>query len=161
MIKVKNVAALPDFALALDFSDGTSGVAPMKEHLTGMLAALKDDALFARAFVEGGAVCWPGDLDIASEFVYALAHHLPRPRTLDQAKNNELTVSLGEARRLAGKTQVQLSEASGIRQGDISKIESGTVDSRLSTIRRYVEGLGGELEVVARFGDKRMRIGGV
>jgi hypothetical protein len=31
-------------------------------------------------------------------------------------------------------------------------------DHRLSTIRKYVEALGGEIEVVANFGDKRIRL---
>jgi hypothetical protein len=31
-------------------------------------------------------------------------------------------------------------------------------DFRLSTLKRYVEALGGELEVVAAFGDKRVRL---
>jgi hypothetical protein len=29
---------------------------------------------------------------------------------------------------------------------------------RLSTLRAYVEALGGELEVMARFGDKRIKL---
>jgi predicted transcriptional regulator len=80
---------------------------------------------------------------------------------MEEVASNELSVSLAEARRLSGKTQAQLAETSGIRQGDISKIERGDLDSRISTVRRYVEGLGGELEIVVRFGEKRLNLRGV
>ncbi len=32
--------------------------------------ALKDDALFRRAYVEHGAVTWPGELDLAPDAMY-------------------------------------------------------------------------------------------
>jgi hypothetical protein len=42
-------------------------------------------------------------------------------------------------------------------QSELSKAER-RADHRLSTLRRYVEALGGELEVFARFGSKRVRL---
>jgi hypothetical protein len=45
-------------------------------------------------------------------------------------------------------------------RSEISKIENRE-DWLLSTLRRYVEALGGELEVVAVLGDKRLRLRGV
>jgi hypothetical protein len=47
-----------------------------------------------------------------------------------------------------------------ITQGQVSLTEQRE-DHRLSTLRRYVEALGGELEVVANFGDRRVRLHGV
>jgi hypothetical protein len=45
-------------------------------------------------------------------------------------------------------------------QGELSKIENRE-DHRLSTLRRYIKALGGDLEVVAVFDDKRIRLHGV
>jgi transcriptional regulator with XRE-family HTH domain len=59
-------------------------------------------------------------------------------------------VRLGDIREAVGKTQVELAAELGLGQGSVSKIESAA-DMYLSTLRRYVEALGGELEVLARF----------
>ncbi|AKU97017.1 Cro-like protein [Labilithrix luteola] len=66
-------------------------------------------------------------------------------------------VELRELREIAGKTQVDLAEASGFQQAEVSRIERRE-DHMLSTLRRYVEALGGELEVVAVIGDHRVRL---
>jgi len=71
-----------------------------------------------------------------------------------------LEMSLREVRELAGKNQVDVAEALEKAQSEISKIENRE-DWLLSTLRRYVEALGGELEVVAVLGDKRLRLRGV
>jgi len=57
---------------------------------------------------------------------------------------------LGDIREAVGKTQVELAAELGLGQGSFSKIERAA-DMYLSTLRRYVEALGGELEVLARF----------
>ena len=57
---------------------------------------------------------------------------------------------LGDIREAVGKTQVELADELGLGQGSVSKIERAA-DMYLSTLRRYIEALGGELEVLARF----------
>ena len=47
-------------------------------------------------------------------------------------------------------TQQQLAEELGIKQGSISKMERRP-DHLVSTLRRFVEAMGGELELRARF----------
>ncbi len=42
-------------------------------------------------------------------------------------------------------------------QSQVSETERRQ-DVRLSTLRSYVEALGGELEVIANFGDKRIKL---
>jgi len=64
---------------------------------------------------------------------------------------------LKELREFAGKTQVDLAELLDIGQGDVSKLENRE-DWKVSTIRRYVEALGGELEINAVFGRKKIRL---
>src|SRR5438309_11657019 len=71
-----------------------------------------------------------------------------------------LESSLAEVRKLSGKTQTEVADALEKAQSEISRIE-GQDDWLLSTLKRYVEALGGELEVVAVLGDKRLRLRGV
>lgn len=60
--------------------------------------------------------------------------------------------SLGELRRARSLTQKSLAKKLGIGQESISKLESRS-DLMLSTLRNYVEGMGGHLDLVARFPD--------
>ena len=57
---------------------------------------------------------------------------------------------LSEIRKCAGKSQRQVAHALGIRQPSLSKLEKQS-DMQISTLRRIVNALGGELEVSARF----------
>ncbi|HVC61437.1 MAG TPA: DUF2442 domain-containing protein [Acetobacteraceae bacterium] len=51
----------PPLGLAVTFADGTLGTVRFEPtHLTGAFAALKDPEVFARVFVDHGAVAWPG-----------------------------------------------------------------------------------------------------
>jgi hypothetical protein len=66
-------------------------------------------------------------------------------------------------REAAAKTQVDVKEASGIDQGDISRLEARAAfaDCQVETLQRYVAALGGHLDLVAVFGDKRIVLAGV
>jgi transcriptional regulator with XRE-family HTH domain len=59
-------------------------------------------------------------------------------------------VALSQLRKAIGQTQVDMARALGVGQASVSKIES-SADMYLSTLRRYIEALGGELRVQARF----------
>ncbi len=156
MIHVEDAQHVGGFRLAMCFSDGTRGVADLSGELRRKaFAPLRDERVFAQAYVADGTVCWPGGLDLAAERLYALAHSLKIPGTLEEAEVNELMMSLRELRSLAGKTQIELSEAMGMAQSELSRVERRE-DLRLSTLRRYVESLGAKLEVVATLGDKRI-----
>ena len=68
VIEVKAVAPL---ALSVQFADGTVGKVQFEtSHLTGVFAALKDPDIFQQARIDGGAVTWPGDLDLAPDAMY-------------------------------------------------------------------------------------------
>lgn len=60
-------------------------------------------------------------------------------------------------RKYRGVTQVQLSELVQVGQGEISRIENAE-DAMLSTVRKYVEALGGRLELHASFDDERVKL---
>src|SRR5277367_5610532 len=57
---------------------------------------------------------------------------------------------LSEVRKLAGKSQQQVAHALGIKQPSLSKLERQS-DMQISTLRKIVKALGGELEVLAKF----------
>jgi Helix-turn-helix domain len=57
--------------------------------------------------------------------------------------------SLQQLRRAAGRAQVDIAAALRIKQPSVSKIEKQT-DLYLSTLRSYVEALGGKLDLVVR-----------
>jgi transcriptional regulator with XRE-family HTH domain len=57
--------------------------------------------------------------------------------------------SLGELRRAAGKAQAQIASALKIKQPSVSKIEK-QADMYLSTLKRYVEAIGGQLDLIVR-----------
>jgi|CZKU01.1.fsa_nt_gi transcriptional regulator with XRE-family HTH domain len=60
-------------------------------------------------------------------------------------------LSLRTLREAAGKTQAQVSRASGLAQPEISKLEAASsLDDRMvATVRRYLAALGDELELVS------------
>jgi transcriptional regulator with XRE-family HTH domain len=71
-------------------------------------------------------------------------------------------LTLRALREGAGKTQVEVRESSRIDQADISRLEAReTFDEyQVSTLQRYVSALGGELELLAVFGDKKIILTG-
>jgi hypothetical protein len=47
-----------------------------------------------------------------------------------------------------------------VSQSRVSRIERGELDhAEIATVRSYVEALGGEVEIVAKFGDERITVG--
>jgi transcriptional regulator with XRE-family HTH domain len=61
------------------------------------------------------------------------------------------TAMLSELRRKLDLTQAIVADRLGVTQENVSQIERGEADVRLSTLSRYVEALGGHLEVLAAF----------
>ncbi len=74
-------------------------------------------------------------------------------RGRSQFADRRLELPLAELRAFAGKTQVEISKANGIPQGEVSKIENREdLDVvAIATLRKYVEACGGKLELVAQF----------
>lgn len=67
---------------------------------------------------------------------------------------------LREVREEQGITQVELAERMQVTQPTVSQLEGGQLErAGLSTIKAYVEALGGTVEVVADFGDRRLVLG--
>ena len=66
-----------------------------------------------------------------------------------------LRLNLRAVRELLGKRQADVARAAKMAQSEVSRIEQAS-NLMLETTRRYVKALGGELEVTAVFGDKRV-----
>ncbi len=62
--------------------------------------------------------------------------------------------SLSELREIAGLTQVEMAERLGIRQSNISKLESRG-DMMISTLTSYLSQFGAEMEINVKLGGKR------
>lgn len=84
-----------------------------------------------------------------------------RARVDARVRETLASLPLSEIRRAIGLTQVELAETLDIGQGTISKLERQS-DMYLSTLRRYVEALGGELRLTVEFPDgRRIEIDGI
>lgn len=77
---------------------------------------------------------------------------------VDQIKRAmQLQIALAELRELRGASQTQIAEALGTSRPNIGRIEK-EIDVRLSTLERYVEALGGKLEIHAVFDDADIKL---
>jgi len=83
-----------------------------------------------------------------------------RARIQAEVEQELLEMNLQELRKAAGVTQADVAANTGMAQAEVSRTESRE-DHRLSTLRRYVKALGGELEVNAVVKGRRVRLVGV
>jgi DNA-binding XRE family transcriptional regulator len=94
------------------------------------------------------------------EFVDEFVHPDDRVAVHEARDKRALKVQaeyLTEMRKKAGLTQTEVAEAMGISQQRVSAIENGAV-AVLATLADYISALGGELKVIADFGDTWRRV---
>ena len=86
------------------------------------------------------------------------------PEALERIRRDEdrevLDMTLRALRESTGKTQEEMAELTSMSQPQLSRLERRD-DHLLSTLRRYVAALGGQIEVVAVVDGKRIRLRGV
>lgn len=75
---------------------------------------------------------------------------LPAKRRAKIDRRVQDLASLKDLRQAVERTQEDLAAALGVGQDTISRLEQRS-DMLLSTLRRYVEGMGGKLQLVAEF----------
>ena len=80
-----------------------------------------------------------------------------RKRVKEKAQAPLEEMLLAEIRREMGMTQTDVADELGIRQPSLSKLETQS-DMQISTLRRIIEALGGELELVANLPGGRIRL---
>jgi hypothetical protein len=71
---VEEVKTLPGYRLLVRHLDGVFGIvdasALVNSPNAGVFAALRDETLFRQAFIQYGAVTWPGELDLAPDAMH-------------------------------------------------------------------------------------------
>jgi DNA-binding transcriptional regulator YiaG len=72
-------------------------------------------------------------------------------------EEKQRNMPLYELRHARAMSQEAIAEALQTSQSSVSKLER-RVDIYVSSLRRYIESLGGELEIIARFPDGDVRI---
>jgi DNA-binding XRE family transcriptional regulator len=67
---------------------------------------------------------------------------------------------LAEVRQRHKMSQTQLAERMGVSQARVSAIEKGELPAtEIGTIGKYIAALGGQLQIVADFGDEKLVLG--
>ena len=76
-----------------------------------------------------------------------------------QVEKNKILddISLQELRKAMELTQLELAETLKITQTAVSKMESNT-DMFISTLSRFLDAMGGNLKIVAKFPDREIEI---
>ena len=80
-----------------------------------------------------------------------------RARVEEQVREAIQQMALDELRTAREFTQAELSQVLKVDQGSISKLERRT-DMYIGTLRRYIEAMGGSLQIRAVFPDGEVQI---
>lgn len=78
-------------------------------------------------------------------------------RLTKRAEREAAALTLRELRLDLELTQQQVADAADMTQSELSRLEKRG-DHRLSTLRRYVEALGGKLEITVVVGKRRVQL---
>lgn len=106
------------------------------------------------------ADCWrKGNVAKARNFKELQAKMPPEARARSEAKAREMlaNMALDQLRAARNLTQEHLAALLGIKQASISKMERRT-DMYIGTLSRFIEAMGGQLEIRACFPDGSVRI---
>lgn len=77
-----------------------------------------------------------------------------RERIEADARQMAVEMHLTEIRKALSLTQTEVSKRTGMAQGDISRFEKAELEAtKIGTLERYVNGMGGSLRIVAEFPD--------
>lgn len=78
-------------------------------------------------------------------------------RVTSRAQEEVRALTLKELRQDLDVTQAELAQSADMTQSEMSRLES-RADHRVSSLRRYVEALGGEIEITAIIGGRRVKL---
>ena len=108
------------------------------------LLELKNRKLFKSGKLTGYGIIWNDDLDIETETICEEGTVIDN---IKPAENIVIGNVVLKARAHKNWSQKELSDASGIDQSDISKIERGVANPSVSTLKRLAEAMGKELKI--------------
>lgn len=78
-------------------------------------------------------------------------------RVEERIKAVMVEMPLAELRQARKITQQQIADTLKIKQASVSKMESQT-DMYISTMRKYIQAMGGELEIMAKFPEGNVKV---
>lgn len=109
------------------------------------LKALENRKLFTSGKLMGMyGIIWNDDLDIEAETIYDDGTTVCINKGAENIQTGDAVMA---ARALKGITQKELSEITGIDQGDISKIERGIANPTINTLQRIASALDSALYI--------------
>lgn len=77
MLHISDAEYMGEYRVRFVFDNGRQGVTNLRPMIfddpRAVFAPLKDLSVFRQLFIEHGALCWPGNLDVAPEYIYFLA----------------------------------------------------------------------------------------
>ena len=72
--RLAEVKILSNYRLSVKFLDGTRGEVDLSRLIlgaqAGVFSLLRDPSIFTKAYIEYGAVTWPGEIDLAPDSMY-------------------------------------------------------------------------------------------
>lgn len=97
---------------------------------------------------------------MAKNFNNLLAKMSPesRKRVESKARHIAREIRLEELRKAVDKTQSEIAEAMNVSQAAVSQLENGKRGIVLETLERYLNAIGAELIVSAKFDDEEIRL---
>ena len=134
-------------SLALTFQDGYVKQFDMAQLFEKypQLCALKHRELFLSGRLIGYyGIIWNDELDIETETIYEDGVIVKKMRPAANIAAGNAVLS---ARAQKGLSQKELSDATGIDQADISRIERGVANPSVGTLNKIAEALGKTLEI--------------
>ena len=147
--KIVSVKPMKNFVLLVGFQNGIEKTYDMRSlyPIFPQFEVFENDVdLFNQVQVDMGGygVSWNDDLDLDANDIWEDGVEVGK-KEMDIV--SLLAENLTRAREIAGMTQKQLSESTGIYQADISKIERGLANPSLSTLKRLADGMGVKLRI--------------
>ena len=96
---------------------------------------------------------------MAKKFSELRARMSPESQQRAKAKTKAMLeeMAIAELRRARELSQSELARILGIRQPSVADMEKRT-DMYISTLRSLIEGMGGQLDIIARFPGQEVRI---
>ena len=96
---------------------------------------------------------------MAKKFSELRSKMTPERQTAARARTKQMLAEmpLAELRAARQQTQAQLATILEVNQAAVSKLER-RADMYVSTLRSYIQAMGGDLEIMARFPDGAVRL---
>ena len=145
--KALDLKLLEGTSLEVSFQDGVVKRYDMRVLFSKypQLRQLEDRSLFLSGkMMRAYGIVWNDALDIETETIYEDGETVRHEKPIVHL---EAAHAVAAARAIAGISQKQLAELSGIDQSDISKIERGIANPSVATLDRIAKALGGQLAI--------------